>query len=70
VGLFKGNDTGGIIAWSPEAQAAAPEASAAHCARYGKVARITSVNARFGDYIGFVCQWPAVRSETVVSVMY
>jgi hypothetical protein len=70
VGLFKGNDTGGIIAWSPEAQANAADVSMAHCARYGKVARITSINARFGDYIGFVCQWPLVRTQPVVSVMY
>jgi hypothetical protein len=70
IGPFKGNDTGGIIAWSPEAQAAAPQVSMAHCAQYGKVARITSVNARFGDYIGFVCHWPVGRTDTVVSVMY
>jgi len=50
-----GNDTGGIIQWTAENQLAAKEMAGAHCARYGKVARITSVNARYGDYIGFVC---------------
>lgn len=67
VGLFKGNDTGGIIAWSPQAEASARDVAMDHCSRYGKVARITSINARFGDYIGFVCQWPIMRrAEPVV----
>jgi hypothetical protein len=53
-----GNDTGGIITWSPEAQAAARHISGQHCARYGKYARITSVHARYGDYIAFTCAFP------------
>jgi hypothetical protein len=55
---FKGNDTGGIIAWSPEAQRARHALAADHCALYGKLHRITSVHARYGDYIGFACFWP------------
>ncbi len=58
VGPFAGNDTGGIIAWSRENQLMAREISAGHCARYNKRARITSVHARYGDYIGFVCFFP------------
>jgi hypothetical protein len=54
-GGLTGNDTGGIIQWTPENQAAARDMAGAHCAHYGKYARITSVNARYGDYIGFVC---------------
>jgi hypothetical protein len=56
-----GNDTGGIINWTPEHQLAAPEWAAQHCARYGKVARITSVYARYGQYISFACMFPRYR---------
>jgi len=52
-----GNDTGGIITWSPEHQQVAREWAADHCARYGKYARITSIHAQYGDYIGFTCQF-------------
>jgi len=58
VGPYRGNDTGGIIAWSPAAQHDARMIAAAHCARYGKLARITSVWPRYGQYIGFSCRLP------------
>jgi hypothetical protein len=54
-GPFKGNDTGGIIAWSPDAEASAHAMAASHCSRYGRAARITSVHRQYGDYIGFSC---------------
>src|SRR5262249_8004285 len=53
----KGNDTGGIISWSCEAEAAARAIAADHCARWDKFARITSVHRRYGDYIAFQCLW-------------
>ena len=52
-----GNDTGGIIPWSPASRALAAEMAAAHCARYGKIAKITSVQAEYGHYIGFACRF-------------
>lgn len=55
---FKGNTTGGIIAWSPEADAVRHELAAEHCARYGKIPRVTSRHRRYGEYIGFACYWP------------
>lgn len=58
VGPFEANDTGGIIAWSPSAHRHARVIAREHCARYGKVARITSVNARYGNYIAFACRFP------------
>lgn len=58
VGPFEGNDTGGIIAWSPANQRDARMIARAHCARYGKLARITSVWPRYGQYIGFSCRLP------------
>jgi hypothetical protein len=51
------NDTGGIIPWSPDNQRAAREIASELCARYDKYARITSVHAQPGDYIGFRCVW-------------
>jgi hypothetical protein len=70
VGPFKGNDTGGIIAWSPEAEATALDAAMDHCARYDKVAKITSVHRQYGDYIGFICRWPHVRGGPIVRARY
>jgi hypothetical protein len=58
IGPFEGNDTGGIIAWSPANQRAARTIAAEHCARYGKLSRITSVWPRYGQYIGFSCRLP------------
>lgn len=52
-----GNDTGGIIPYSPASRAIARQWAAEHCARYGKVARITSVHAEYGNYIGFACRF-------------
>jgi hypothetical protein len=53
-----GNDTGGIIPWSPGIAPLAMTIAADHCARYHKLARITSVHAQYGDYIGFRCLFP------------
>src|SRR5262245_11058898 len=70
----KANDTGGIIAWSCEAEAVAQEIAADQCARFGKYARITGVHRQYGDYISFNCLWnphiarfqlPAVRVRSV-----
>jgi hypothetical protein len=50
-----GNDTGGIIPYAnvskPDAMAMAGE----HCARYGKLAKGTGVDARYGGYYSFSC---------------
>lgn len=53
----KGNDTGGIIAWSPENHYAAPELAAQHCARWDKVAVKTGEVADYGNFISFRCKW-------------
>ena len=50
-----GNDTAGIIPWSPEAEIQAADLVAAHCARYNKVAIITAVNREPGYFINFIC---------------
>jgi hypothetical protein len=53
----RGNDTGGIIPWSCENEAAAQELAAIHCSRWDKFHRITSVARQYGNYIGFNCLW-------------
>jgi hypothetical protein len=50
-----GNDTGGIIPYSPQVARTYRFLARAHCARYGRLSHITSVHRRYGDYIGFVC---------------
>jgi len=50
-----GNDTGGIIQWTPETDLIYYEIAAAHCARWSRFASITSVHRTYGDYIGFQC---------------
>lgn len=53
----KGNDTGGIIPWSPATEARARDLTTAHCEQYGKYPRITAVHREYGDYISFHCIW-------------
>ncbi len=52
-----GNDTGGIIQWTPANEAHALEMATAYCAKYNKYARITSDHPRYGDYVVFACSW-------------
>jgi len=53
----KGNDTGGIIPWSPEAEAMALTTANSMCAGFNKTARITSVRRIYGDYIAYECRF-------------
>ncbi len=55
---FKGNDTGGIIAYSLYKEGADIKAMAVdHCARYGKAVKLTGTDAQYGGYISFACVW-------------
>ncbi len=54
---FKGNDTGGIIAYSLAAQADARQIAVNHCASYGKVAKFLAIDPEPGGYISFACRW-------------
>jgi hypothetical protein len=53
----KGNDTGGIIPWSPENEKNAFQIAADQCARWNKYPVATSLHRRPGDYIGYRCVW-------------
>lgn len=53
----KGNDTGGIIPWSPDNERAAFEIAQNNCGFWNKYAVATSIHRVPGDYIVYACQW-------------
>jgi hypothetical protein len=53
----KGNDTGGIIAYTVAMQQDARQIAVDHCASYGKVVKFLAVDARPGGYVSFACRW-------------
>jgi hypothetical protein len=57
VPAFKGNDTGGIIAFSLARQADARQLAVDHCARYDKVVKFLAVQPYDGGYVSFACRW-------------
>ena len=54
---FKGNDTGGIIAYSLAQQGDVRQLAVDHCAYYGKVVKFLAVQPNEGGYISFACRW-------------
>jgi hypothetical protein len=54
---FKGNDTGGIIAYPMATQTDVRQLAVDHCATYGKVAKFLAVDPQYGGYISFACRW-------------
>ena len=54
---FKGNDTGGIIAYPMASQTDVRQLAVNHCARYGKVVKFLAVDPQYGGYISFACRW-------------
>jgi len=50
-----GNDTGGIFPYSPAVEGSYQGIAADYCARYGRLAKVTSIHRIYGDYVGFVC---------------
>ena len=57
VPAIKGNDTGGIIAYTVATEADARQIAVDHCASYGKVVKFLAVDAQYGGYISFACRW-------------
>ena len=73
----KGNDTGGIIAYSVATAADARQIAVDHCAQYGKVVKFLAVDAQYGGYISFACRWVPygahdrlVKARPVVRALY
>jgi hypothetical protein len=54
---FKGNDTGGIIAYELATETDARQRAVEHCASYGKVVKFLAVDPQYGGYISFSCRW-------------
>ena len=50
-----GNDTGGIIPYSPDLEGVYQQMAQDYCARWRRLSHITSVHRTYGDYISFVC---------------
>ena len=67
---LSGNDTGGIIPWSPLTEVNRRVLAAEHCARYFKYAKITSVVRGYGNYIGFACRFPDRYGRFVAVTRY
>jgi hypothetical protein len=67
---FKGNDTGGIIAYSLTREADIRSMAIDHCASYGKVVKFLAVQAYDGGYISFSCRWLPYGSSGTVRAAY
>lgn len=71
IGPFKGNDTGGIIAYSLASQTDARQLAVDHCASYGKVVKFLAVQPNYGGYLSFACRWvPYGAADRPLSVKY
>ena len=68
---FKGNDTGGIIAYELATQSDVKLLAVEHCARYGKVVKFLGAQPYYGGYVSFACRWvPYGAAERPLSVRY
>jgi hypothetical protein len=54
---FRGNATGGIIAFPLATQGDVRQLAVDHCARYDKVVKFLAVDPQYGGYISFACRW-------------
>jgi len=71
VPAFKGNDTGGIIAYTLATQSDARQLAVDHCARYGKVVKFLAVQGYYGGYVSFACRWvPYGAAERPLRTLY
>ena len=50
-----GNDTGGIFPYRPAVPGIYEDIAESFCARYGRLAKVTSIHRIYGDYVSFVC---------------
>jgi hypothetical protein len=68
---FKGNDTGGIIAYSTATTVDVRQLAVDHCAGYGKVVKFLAVEPHDGGYISFACRWvPYGANERPLTARY
>ncbi|HEX3937337.1 MAG TPA: hypothetical protein VHX43_07515 [Xanthobacteraceae bacterium] len=50
-----GNNTGGIFPYRPAVPGTYDDIAESFCARYGRLAKVTSIHRIYGDYVSFVC---------------
>jgi len=68
---FKGNDTGGIIAYELAQRVDARQLAVDHCASYGKVVKFLAVDPQYGGYVPFSCRWvPYGANERPLRTLY
>ena len=68
---FKGNDTGGIIAYPLTARTDVRQLAVNHCASYGKVVKFLAVDPQYGGYLSFACRWvPYGANDRPLRVRY
>ena len=60
----KGNDSGGIIPWTPENERASFDIAKEQCARWNKFPVATSIQRVPGDYIAYTCAWDPPAAAT------
>lgn len=53
--MITGNNTGGIFPYRPAVPGTYQEIAESFCARYGRLAKVTSIHPVYGDYVSFVC---------------
>ena len=57
----KGNDTGGIIPWSPDNERMAYDIAQGNCGFYNKHAVLRTINRVPGDFISYECWFDPPR---------
>ena len=57
----KGNDTGGIIPWSPDNERMANDIAQGNCGFYNKHAVLRTINRVPGDFISYECRFDPPR---------
>jgi hypothetical protein len=68
---FKGNDTGGIVAYALTRDTDVRLLAVDHCAKYGKVVKFLGAQRYDGGYISFACRWvPYGSSEQPIRTLY
>src|SRR3979409_877974 len=71
VPAFKGNDTGGIIAYTLATQQDARQLAVDHCASYGKVVKFLAIDAQYGGYLFLFRPWvPYGATEMPLRTLY
>ena len=62
----KGNDTGGVIPWSPDNELMMLMLAQENCGYYGKTAVITNIHRVYGDFIVYQCVFGPPRERRIV----